>query len=125
MDTAGVGEKKKSSSGGGKSLLWNAAVRNKPNVLNANVRDATYPRRRPGFVVFETVFATKASIRGEMGDAWLTMAGWLQAVTENSFLIYYIRGEKNKPERHFSEGCRNTSRSISRKIDFNIVVRLF
>jgi len=45
----GEGEKKKSSSGGGKSLLWDAAVRNKPNVLNANVRDATYPRRRPGF----------------------------------------------------------------------------
>lgn len=42
----GVGmEEKKTSSSRGKSLLWDAAMRNKPNVLNANVDARTDPTR--------------------------------------------------------------------------------
>lgn len=108
----GVGEKKKSSSGGGKSLLWDAAVRNKPNVLNANVRDATYPRRRPGFVVLETVF------RDESIDTmrWETR-GWLvaEAVAEFFYNIYYTQEEARKTSPRRSS---NISRSISLQIHF-------
>ncbi|KAI4474300.1 hypothetical protein M0802_015676 [Mischocyttarus mexicanus] len=43
-------EEKKTSSSGGKSLLWDAAMRNKPNVLNANVDARTDPTRLPNLI---------------------------------------------------------------------------